>query len=394
MLKPDALREEIRHLRRDQSAVKHQILHAPSTRSGPGPRSGLAGVRLSDYYTEKGLDPTRSRQGQAGRPMTRACCGWSKKPSRRSSAFISACLDNDVLTRTKATGREDLLLRNHGRRGAMAEEHGVNVVIAQGREAGGHRGMFLTEDIGARSRGCFRLLPQIVDVVRVPVVAAGGSRATDAGIAAAFAFGASAAQIGTAYLLTPQATTSAGASRRVARRARRCDPYHQSLYWASSARPGHALHARAGANRFRRAGLSAGDWRCRCRCAQQPRRTGLRRFLAPFVRRGRRFCARRGCAGDHAPPVARGADGHAGDGGEKSSAAGQQSSIVRSADIMRDRLESWLAHSGNFNRHAAYTATCRLLSAFGNSFERVAEHVRDDGAAAVRQNGCPVASCA
>ena len=78
-------------------------------------------------------------------------------------------------------------------------------MIAQGAEAGGHRGMFLSEDVAAQP-GLFALLPQVVDAVRVPVIAAGGI-ADGRGVAAAFALGASAAQIGTAYLKTPQAAT-------------------------------------------------------------------------------------------------------------------------------------------------------------------------------------------
>jgi nitronate monooxygenase len=78
------------------------------------------------------------------------------------------------------------------------EESGADVIIAQGAEAGGHRGMFLTENI-AEQPGTFALVPQVVDAVKVPVIAAGGI-ADGRGIAAAFALGASGVQIGTAYL--------------------------------------------------------------------------------------------------------------------------------------------------------------------------------------------------
>jgi len=86
------------------------------------------------------------------------------------------------------------------------EEHGCDAVIAQGYEAGGHRGMFLTDDL-ATQVGTLALVPQIVDAVSVPVIAAGGI--TDGRtIAAAFALGASAVQIGTAYLFTPESLIS------------------------------------------------------------------------------------------------------------------------------------------------------------------------------------------
>lgn len=85
-------------------------------------------------------------------------------------------------------------------------EHGCDAVIAQGYEAGGHRGMFLTEDTNTQM-GTMSLVPQIVDAVGVPVIAAGGI-ADGRGVAAAFALGASAAQVGTAYLFTEEATIS------------------------------------------------------------------------------------------------------------------------------------------------------------------------------------------
>jgi nitronate monooxygenase len=87
------------------------------------------------------------------------------------------------------------------------EDHGADVVIAQGVEAGGHRGMFLSSDITTQI-GLFALLPQIVQAVKVPVVAAGGI-ADARGVAAVLALGASAAQVGSAYLLCPEVTTSA-----------------------------------------------------------------------------------------------------------------------------------------------------------------------------------------
>src|SRR5256714_6542771 len=85
-------------------------------------------------------------------------------------------------------------------------ECGVDAVIAQGYEAGGHRGMFLTDNVAAQV-GTFALVPQIVDAVRVPVIATGGI-ADARGIAAAFALGAAGVQMGTAFLGCPEATIS------------------------------------------------------------------------------------------------------------------------------------------------------------------------------------------
>jgi nitronate monooxygenase len=87
------------------------------------------------------------------------------------------------------------------------EAHGADAVIAQGLEAGGHRGHFLSDDLTVQA-GTLALVPQIVQRVGIPVIAAGGI-ADSKGVAAAMALGAAGVQVGTAYLLCTEATTSA-----------------------------------------------------------------------------------------------------------------------------------------------------------------------------------------
>ena len=102
------------------------------------------------------------------------------------------------MQRVKAAGCVVLSSATTAAEARWLVDHGVDAVIAQGNEAGGHRGMFLTDDLAAQA-GTFALVPQVVDAVKVPVIAAGGI--TDArGIAAAFALGAAGVQIGSAYL--------------------------------------------------------------------------------------------------------------------------------------------------------------------------------------------------
>src|SRR5262249_21197938 len=107
------------------------------------------------------------------------------------------------LDRVRATGAKIISSATTVAEARWLEEHGCDAIIAMGFEAGGHRGSFLSPDL-ARQIGTFALVPQVVDAVRVPVIAAGGV-ADARGIVAALALGAAAVQIGTGYLLCPEA---------------------------------------------------------------------------------------------------------------------------------------------------------------------------------------------
>jgi nitronate monooxygenase len=111
-----------------------------------------------------------------------------------------------LLARVKAWGAKVMSSATTVEEAVWLQAHGADVVIAQGLEAGGHRGMFLTDDLGSQM-GTFALLPQVVRAVDVPVLAAGGI-ADEAGVAAALALGAAGVQVGTAYLLCPEAHTA------------------------------------------------------------------------------------------------------------------------------------------------------------------------------------------
>jgi nitronate monooxygenase len=111
-----------------------------------------------------------------------------------------------LLRRVKATGAIVMASATIVKEAVWLDGNGTDVIIAQGAEAGGHRGMFLTDNL-AEQPGTFALVPQVVDAVKVPVIAAGGI-ADGRGIAAAFALGAAGVQIGSAYLRCPESKVS------------------------------------------------------------------------------------------------------------------------------------------------------------------------------------------
>jgi nitronate monooxygenase len=129
-------------------------------------------------------------------------------------SFYYGLPDKALLKRVKAAGCIVTASATTVKEAIWLEDNGADAVVAQGFEAGGHRSMFLADDITGQP-GTFALVPQVVDAVKVPVIATGGI-ADGRGIAAAFALGAAGVQIGTAYLRCPESKISAPARRALA----------------------------------------------------------------------------------------------------------------------------------------------------------------------------------
>jgi nitronate monooxygenase len=157
---------------------------------------------LKPYYDELGIEP--SGPAPLRRPFDNATCAVVEELKPEVVSFHYGLPPEPLLDRVKATGAVVLSSATTVAEARWLEERGVDAVIAQGFEAGGHTARFQYSN-PAEALGLFALLPQIADTVSVPVVAAGGI-ADGRGIAAAFALGASAVQIGTAYLLTPESS--------------------------------------------------------------------------------------------------------------------------------------------------------------------------------------------
>jgi nitronate monooxygenase len=159
---------------------------------------------LQPYYAEFGIDPDAVAVAPRRAPFDEERCAWVERLHPEVVSFHFGLPDEALLTRVKATGALVLASATTVEEARWLAQRGCDAVIAQGAEAGGHRSMFLAT-APEQQVGGFALVPQIVDAVDVPVIAAGGI-ADARGIVAAFALGASAVQIGTAYLFCPEAT--------------------------------------------------------------------------------------------------------------------------------------------------------------------------------------------
>ena len=178
--------------------------HQPAA---PDPERAAAWkARLAPFYREFGLDEAADAPAVNRAPFDAAMCDIVEDCKPAVVSFHFGLPAKALLARVRAAGAVVLSSATTVEEARWLEANGCDVIIAQGYEAGGHRGMFLTDDIAGQA-GTFALVPQVVDAVKLPVIAAGGI-ADGRGVSAAFALGASAAQIGTAYLFTPESLIS------------------------------------------------------------------------------------------------------------------------------------------------------------------------------------------
>lgn len=162
---------------------------------------------LAPYYRELGLDPETIPTGPGRVPFSAEAAHVLEAFRPAVVSFHFGLPSPELVARVKSWGSLVLSSATTVAEALWLQAHGADAIIAQGLEAGGHRGMFLTDELSTQV-GTFALLPQIVQAVQLPVIAAGGISSA-AGIAAAKALGAAGVQVGTAYLCSHEATTSA-----------------------------------------------------------------------------------------------------------------------------------------------------------------------------------------
>ena len=207
LLSVEAMRKELEAIKA-QTARPYNVnffCHAPPLPSAE--REAAWRKALAPFYKEYGIDPESIPAGPGRAPFSAEFADALEPFRPPVVSFHFGLPSKELLARVKRWGAKILGSATTVDEARWLEARGVDAIIAQGLEAGGHRGIFLTNDLTTQV-GTFALLPQVVRAVKLPVIAAGGI-ADARGVAAVLALGAAGVQIGTAYLLCPEATTGA-----------------------------------------------------------------------------------------------------------------------------------------------------------------------------------------
>ena len=207
MLAPPAMREEIAALRAGTRRPFGVNFFCHARPEPDAARERGWRHRLRPAFREFGLDPAAIPEGPGRQPFDEAAAEVLEAFRPPVVSFHFGLPPPALLARVRASGAVVLSSATTVDEARWLRDHGADAIIAQGLEAGGHRGLFLGEDLSTQ-QGLFALLPQMARAVDLPVIAAGGI-ADAAGVAAAFALGAAGVQAGTAFLLCPEAKTSA-----------------------------------------------------------------------------------------------------------------------------------------------------------------------------------------
>ncbi|AMG31700.1 nitronate monooxygenase [Grimontia hollisae] len=164
-------------------------------------------AELKPFFTRYGIDENTLDNRASRLPFSHEIADVIAPYAPPIISFHFGLPEPSLLDRVKGWGTKVFSSATTVEEAVWLEQHGCDAVIVQGVEAGGHRGMFLTESLDSQ-RPTFDLLQDVVDAVGLPVIAAGGI-ATRGHVEHALSLGAAAVQVGTAYLLCHEANTSA-----------------------------------------------------------------------------------------------------------------------------------------------------------------------------------------
>ena len=200
MLTPEAVREQVAEVRVRAEGPLNLNFACHAMPEGASDKAWRA--LLQRYYQAYGIAEAAG-EGPLRLPFGADMCAVVEETRPELVSFFFGLPEDALLDRVRHAGCRVLATATTIDEARWLAERGVDAIVAQGFEAGGHAGRFLPESRPEEQMGLFALLPQIVDATGLPVIAAGGI-ADGRGIAAAFVLGAAAVQVGTAYLLSPE----------------------------------------------------------------------------------------------------------------------------------------------------------------------------------------------
>jgi nitronate monooxygenase len=202
LLSPDAVREAMRTLRHEMTRPFNLNFFCHSMEVPDASAMERWKAFLRPHYERLGLEIDAVAETRLRLPFDDEMCAVVEEVKPEVVSFHFGLPKPNLIDRLKRCGLKILSSATSVREAKCLESHGCDAIIAQGFEAGGHRGMFLETDIATQA-GVFGEPPQVRDAVSIPVIAAGGI-ADARGVVAAFALGASGAQLGTGLLVLPR----------------------------------------------------------------------------------------------------------------------------------------------------------------------------------------------
>ena len=207
MLGAEAMRDELAAIRAGTTKPFNVNFFCHTQPAPDAEREAAWRAALTRYYAEYEIDATAIVPGPGRFPFSAEAVDVLAEFAPPVVSFHFGLPSPELLARVRGWGARILASATTVEEALWLEANGADAVIAQGIEAGGHRGIFLSEDLNTQL-GTFALVPQIVAAIKVPVIASGGI-ADARGVAAAMELGAAGVQIGTSYLLCAESTTSA-----------------------------------------------------------------------------------------------------------------------------------------------------------------------------------------